>query len=220
MLITREDVGCIEFQVYNRGPQVLEENKQKLFQLGYSTRRTKDHHGKGLGLFFVNEIIKGYEGQLVVENIDNQADSYSIRIGFKNGEVETKIVNVEVIGQRPCIAEDEANETDTGNQSSVRWQYGDAIESVEISSNRMKETNRFSSDEGVYKKSESYLQPDTLSASGLIPPCWSLDIQAKRGGNKTHNVIFNLLDICGVRFSIKLPTAEARLEGIEPSWLE
>jgi hypothetical protein len=70
----------------------------------------------------------------------------------------------------------------------------------------------------VYKKSESYLQPQKLVSNQLIPPCWSLDIQAKRGGNKTHNVIFNILDITGVRFSIKLPTAQARVDGIEPSW--
>jgi hypothetical protein len=43
-------------------------------------------------------------------------------------------------------------------------------------------------------------------------------VQPKRGGNKTHNVIFNLLDISGVRFSIKLPTAQARLDGIEPDY--
>jgi len=215
LLVTTEGEGCLEFQVYNRGPQILEENKQKLFQLGYSTRRTKEHHGKGLGLFFVNEIIKGYEGQLLIENVDNQSDSYSIRIGFKNGKVETKLVNVKIIDHRPYIIDDSSN-----NESTVRWSYSDAIESIEISSNTMNETCRFSSDEGSYKKSESYLQPHTLSQHGLVPPCWALDVQAKRGGNKSHNVIFNVLDISGVRFRIKLPTAEARLEGIEPSWLE
>jgi signal transduction histidine kinase len=215
LLVAEEGEGCLEFQVYNRGPQILEENKQKLFQLGYSTRRTKEHHGKGLGLFFVNEIIKGYEGQLLIENVDNQSDSYSVRIGFKNGKVETKLVNVEIIDHRPYIIDDSSN-----NENTVRWSYPGAIESIEISSNTMNETCRFSSDEGSYKKSESYLQPLTLSPQGVVPPCWALDVQAKRGGNKSHNVIFNVLDISGVRFRIKLPTAEARLEGIEPSWLE
>lgn len=209
----------VDFQVYNRGPQVLEENRQKLFQLGYSTRKTKEHHGKGLGLFFINEIVKGYEGLLTLDNVNNQSDSYSIRIAFKGGAVETNIVNVEVIDQRAVIV---------GNQATtIRWQYTEAIESIEISSNAMQETTRFSSIENssadnekssVYKKSESYLQPQELVKNQLIPPCWSLDIQAKRGGNKTHNVIFNILDISGVRFSIKLPTAQARVDGIEPSW--
>lgn len=197
----------VDFQVYNRGPQVLEENRQKLFQLGYSTRRTKEHHGKGLGLFFVNEIVKGYEGLLTLDNVQNQSDSYSIRIAFKGGAVETNIVNVEVIDQRAVIVGDQA--------TTIRWQYSEAIESIEISSNAMPETARFSS---VDKKSVSYLQSQQLVNNQLIPPCWSLDIQAKRGGNKTHNVIFNILDIAGVRFSIKLPTAQARVDGIEPSW--
>jgi signal transduction histidine kinase len=220
IFITQEDVGCIEFQLYNRGPQVLEENKKKLFQLGYSTRRTKGHQGKGLGLFFVNEIVKGYEGQLLLENIDNKADSYSIRIALKNGRVETNIVNVEVLDQRPCITAGNDNEAEENHQSSVRWQYTEAIESIEISSNSMQDTYRFSSDGGVYEKSESYLQESEFTRIGIVPPCWRLDVQAKRGGNKTHNIIFNVLDISGVRFSIKLPTAESRLESIQPSWLE
>lgn len=224
----------VDFQVYNRGPLILEDNRQKLFQLGYSTRKTKEHHGKGLGLFFVNEIVKGYEGLLTLDNVQNQSDSYSIRIALKGGSVETNIVNVEVVDQRAVIIGDQG--------TSIRWQYSEAIESVEISSNSMQKTARFISMEndssegdsaesdrtedrsagsekiGVYKKSESYLQSQQLVNNQLTPPCWSLDIQPKRGGNKTHNVTFNILDITGVRFSIKLPTAQARVEGIEPSW--
>lgn len=224
----------VDFQVYNRGPLILEDNRQKLFQLGYSTRKTKEHHGKGLGLFFVNEIVKGYEGLLTLDNVQNQSDSYSIRIALKGGAVETNIVNVEVVDQRAVIIGDQG--------TSIRWQYSEAIESVEISSNSMQKTARFismenDSSEGdnteddsmedrsagsekisVYKKSESYLQSQQLVNNQLTPPCWSLDIQPKRGGNKTHNVTFNILDITGVRFSIKLPTAQARVEGIEPSW--
>ena len=209
----------IDFQVYNRGPQVLEEHKSKLFQLGYSTRRTREHHGKGLGLFFVNEIVKGYEGQLVLENINNQADSYSVRIGLKNGDVDTQIVNVIVKESRPCIDINETNEQEGGSkESSQRWQYSSAIESVEISSQRMNDTLRFSDEDG-YKKSESFVQNNNLN-NALLPPCWSIDIQPKRGGNKTHNVVFNLLDISGVRFSIKLPTAQARLDGVEPDYTD
>lgn len=204
----------IDFQVYNRGPQILDEHKSKLFQLGYSTRRTRDHHGKGLGLFFVNEIVKGYEGQLLLENINNKADSYSIRISLNNGDVDTQIVKVIVNESRPCIEIDGTDEKET----SQRWQYSSAIESIEISSQKMNETVRFNC-EGGYKKSESFVQENTLGGV-LLPPCWSLDVQPKRGGNKTHNVIFNPLDISGVRFSIKLPTAQARLEGIEPDYAD
>jgi signal transduction histidine kinase len=217
----------IDFQVYNRGPQILDEHQSKLFQLGYSTRRTREHHGKGLGLFFVNEIVKGYEGHLRLENVNNHIDNYSIRISLKNGDVDTQIVNVVVKESRPCIEaaciEVACIETDgidekqsTIKEGSQRWQYASAIESIEISSQKMNETVRFHNEDG-YKKSESFVQ-QTKSENALQPPCWSLDVQPKRGGNKTHNVIFNLLDISGVRFSIKLPTAQARLDGVEPDY--
>jgi signal transduction histidine kinase len=201
----------LEFQVYNRGPLILDEHKKKLFQLGYSTRRTREHHGKGLGLFFVNEIVKGYEGQLTLENINNQPDRYSIRISLKNGDVDTQIVNVVVEDSRPYI------ELDEEKDSSQRWQYNSPIESIEVSSQKMHQTVRFSSDEGSYKVSENLIHQNEEGPI-LLPPCWSINIQPKRRGNKTHNVTFNALDIAGVRFSIKLPTAQARIEGLEPDY--
>ena len=201
----------LEFQVYNRGPLILDEHKKKLFQLGYSTRRTREHHGKGLGLFFVNEIVKGYEGQLTLENINNQADRYSIRISLKNGDVDTQIVNVVVEDSRPYI------ELDEEKDSLQRWQYNSPIESIEVSSQKMHQTVRFSSEEGSYKVSENLIHQNEEGPI-LLPPCWSINIQPKRGGNKTHNVTFNALDIAGVRFSIKLPTAQARIEGLEPDY--
>ena len=210
------NASFIDFQVYNRGPQILDEHKAKLFQLGYSTRKTREHHGKGLGLFFVNEIVKGYEGHLLLENVNNHADNYSIRISLKNGDVDTQIVKVIVKDSRPYIEFDDGLSNE--KQSSQRWQYPAAIESIEISSQRMKETVRFSSDD-EYKKSESFVQQHKLGEA-LLPPCWSIDVQPKRGGNKTHNMIFNLLDISGVCFSIKLPTAQARLDGIEPDYTD
>ncbi|MFT6114322.1 MAG: signal transduction histidine kinase [Oleispira sp.] len=216
----KSNVGAsfIDFQVYNRGPQILDEHKAKLFQLGYSTRKTREHHGKGLGLFFVNEIVKGYEGHLLLENVNNHADNYSIRISLKNGDVDTQIVKVIVKDSRPYIELDDVLDDSNEKQSSQRWQYPSAIESIEISSQRMKETVRFSSDD-EYKKSVSFVQQHKFGEA-LLPPCWSIDVQPKRGGNKTHNVIFNLLDISGVRFSIKLPTAQARLDGIEPDYTD
>jgi hypothetical protein len=80
----------------------------------------------------------------------------------------------------------------------------------------MKETVRFSRDD-EYKKSESFVQQHTLGEA-LWPPGWSIDVQPKRGGNKTHDVVFTLLDIAGVRFNIKLSTAQARLDGVEPNY--
>jgi hypothetical protein len=228
-----EEASYTEFQVYNRGPHILDEHRSKLFQLGYSTRRTREHHGKGLGLFFVNEIVKGYEGQLVAENIVNVADDYSIRIQLKSGEVDTKLIKVSIIDGKPIIlsAENEiadessceaSQEANQEGKSLRKWQYSSPIESVEVSSNRMPNTSSFQCND--LNKTENYLQPDdnhtNYVAGQLLPARWSLTLQPKRGANKTHNVSFNLLDVTGVRFSIKLPTAKARLEGIEPDFTD
>jgi signal transduction histidine kinase len=217
-LNSNASASYIDFQVYNRGPQILDEHKAKLFQLGYSTRKTCEHHGKGLGLFFVNEIVKGYEGHLLLENVNNHADNYAIRISLKNGDVDTQIVKVIVQDSRPYIELDVLDELNDSNkkQNSQRWQYPSAIESIEISSQRMTETVRFSRGD-EYKKNESFVEPPKLGEA-LLPPCWSLDVQPKRGSNKTYNVVFNLLDIAGVRFNIKLPTAQACLNGVEPNY--
>ena len=72
------------------------------------------------------------------------------------------------------------------------------------------------------KEKKSYLDishKDSGKEKGAITvPNWSLELQPKYRTNKTYNVQFNILDIAGVCFSIKLPTAEARLEGIEPDF--
>ena len=218
-----EGSGYIDYQVYNRGPHIADDDKEKLFQLGFSTRRTKEHHGKGLGLFFVNEIVKGYEGQISVNNIHNREANYSIRIALANGDVETKVVMVKVEDQLAEIIDEGNENTIVGEKrNTIRWQYLSAIESVEISSNENPET-RIINGLADNKEKKSYLDishKDSGKQKGAITvPSWSLELQPKYRTNKTHNVQFNVLDITGVCFSIKLPTAEARLEGIEPDWL-
>ena len=217
-----EGSGYIDYQVYNRGPHIADEDKEKLFQLGFSTRRTKEHHGKGLGLFFVNEIVKGYEGQIGINNIHNREANYSIRIALANGDVETKVVMVKVEDQLAEIIDEGNEDTIIGEKkNTIRWQYSSAIESVEISSNENPET-RIINGLADNKEKKSYLDishKDSGKEKGAITvPNWSLELQPKYRTNKTYNVQFNILDIAGVCFSIKLPTAEARLEGIEPDF--
>ena len=46
--------GDVELKVYNRGPRIKEDEQDRIYQLGFSSRRVREHHGKGLGLCFVN----------------------------------------------------------------------------------------------------------------------------------------------------------------------
>ena len=57
------------FSIYNRGPHIEQEMLETIFQLGFSTRRNKEHHGKGLGLFFAKEIVRGYQGTISALNV-------------------------------------------------------------------------------------------------------------------------------------------------------
>ncbi len=193
--------GYVHYSIYNRGPHIDEADRDQIFQLGYSTRRVKEHHGKGLGLFFVNEIVKGYQGRIQIENIDNQDNTYSIRIAFKNGEVATKVVKTLLEDGRPLIHEDSGEES--GRH--LQWEFSDPVDSIEVSSTTRPKTCVFKDLDS--KQATSILDPH----DGLIPQ-WAIDVKPKRGA---HKVQFTALDVGGVQFHIKLPTADSRLSGEE-----
>ena len=155
-----------------------------------------------MGLFFVNEIVKGYEGNILVENMINKPDVYSIRIALKNGEVITKVVTTSIDTGRPMICESQHDQP----HKSLQWTFNSPINSVEVSSTACGTTDIFNQFND--KKITTILDPEHSHF-----PYWSIGIQPKRGGNKTHNVQFTPLDINGVRFSIRLPSAESRMEG-------
>ena len=194
----------VELQVYNRGPHIEEENTDKLFRPGYSTRRAKEHHGKGLGLFFVNEIVKGYEGHVAFLNLENHADDYVLRTELKNGDVDTRMITVGVDENTglPVIQKHDCEQED---DRSLRYSYASPVVSVEISSGNMKETHRFSPDEKNGRK--VFTDPENPGH-----PSWQLSVQPKHGRNKTHNVLFSPLDAKGVQWTIILPDAETRQE--------
>jgi len=191
----------IALSVYNRGPHVDQTSREQLFQLGYSTRRAKEHHGKGLGLFFVNQIITGYQGKISINNIVNQAQTYSIRFQFDNQSVVNKVIETQVDEPRP-----KAIETgDAQGSDSLLWQFDSPIESIEISSANNDQTHLFTD---IEQRNPS----EIIDPQFPLTPFWCLQIKPK-GTN--IQVIFKPLDINGVEFSIKLPSAESRLNGEE-----
>lgn len=196
--------GAVEYSIYNRGPLVSEDDREKLFQLGYSTRRVKENHGKGLGLYFVNEIVRAYEGVIEVKNISNETDVYSIRIGLKNGEVITKVIKTDIETGRPLVGESQTDEL----KKIIQWEFDSPIESVEISSSANSETQ-------VFDKFEHKKATTALDRSHPDFPFWTICIQPKRSGHKAHSVQFTPLDINGVIFNVKLPSAESHIDGDE-----
>ena len=195
-----EHQGNARLRIYNRGPHIRDEERQNLFQLGFSTRRARDHHGRGLGLYFVNEIVKGYEGHIAVHNIETPEAQYAVRIELENGEVMTELVDVAVEDGKPrCrVGDNEASGT-------WNWTFPSPLRSVEVTTTGNQTTQRL--EDFASKGKHSRFDPGTPERSQ-----WRISYQPRRNA---HQLVFEPLDISGVEFDIRLPTAQQRLDNSE-----
>jgi len=197
--------GQALFRVYNRGPHIAEEDLANLFQLGFSTRRAREHHGRGLGLYFVNEIVKGYEGRIRVHNIVTEGARYTVRIELDTDEVVTELVEVVVEqGQPYCVL--------PGGQvsESREWHFKVPVRSVEVTTNAGQAPSRELTHQlGDFsrKGKQSRFDPGHPER-----PHWQINYQPKRG---EHRLGFEPLNINGVEFEVRLPTAQQRLDNSE-----
>ena len=188
---------ALHFSVYNRGPHITEE-LDKIFDLGYSTRRSKQHQGKGLGLFFVNEIVKGYQGKIQATNVDNEELNYQLAIGTSDGEIQRTIIESSFVDNRMQVRL-------SGNKEwnkLLKIESSQSIAFVEITAEEPDcKLQRYDD------LSESELMEWTESNAELRPR-WKIEVsQSKR----KKVVSFSALDIRGVCFDIYLPTAESSL---------
>lgn len=194
----RDGQAC--FRVYNRGPHIREEDFPNLFQLGFSTRRTREHHGRGLGLYFVNEIVKGYEGRIDVRNIHTPETGYAVRVELENDEVITDLIDVEIRDGQPLCR------IAAGEPAGVReWTFKSPVRSVEVTTTGSQDTRRLR--EFAAKGKQTLFDPGHPER-----PRWQLEYQPRRNA---HRLGFQPLDVSGVEFEIRLPTARLRLDGSE-----
>lgn len=192
-----EHSGKVRLQVFNSGPGISEEDKAKIFQLGYSTRRVKEHHGKGLGLFFVGEIVKGYDGTVAIENIDNRPRQMTLRLEFENGEVHTDSFSIDVEDDLPVCR----RHGETGTEKTLSWSFEQRLRSVEVSSADAHQPNTKQLDSS--SRSLNWLDPQHPDN-----PSWVLDMTLAR---KNAGIQFTPLDVRGVQFTVELPLAASRL---------
>lgn len=199
-LTLTEDHGHASLKVYNRGPHIREEDRASLFQLGFSTRRIREHHGRGLGLYFVNEIVKGYEGRIILHNIYSPETQYAVRIELESEQVMTELIEVTISNGIPFCrsAEGKLNTTH-------EWVLASPLRSVEVTTTGKHNTQRLR--DFVGRGKQSYFDPGHPAR-----PHWQLNYESKRG---VHQVSFTPLDIRGVEFEIRLPTAQHRLDNSE-----
>ncbi len=197
LLTQRQDQ--IELEVYNRGPIIKDEDRNRIFQLGYSSRRVRDHHGKGLGLYFVNEICKGFEGTVDFENVENQESGLSLRIEQLNGEVETHFIAVVEDNGKPLC---QIAQSEVAAKRSLDWSFSSPISNIEVSS-------QASAEPQVINEIPGQDNFHCLDNSNALLPTWVLEINNRK---RSSRMVFKPLDVRGVRFRVKLPTALSRLE--------
>ncbi len=198
--------GRARVTVFNGGPPISEADQAKVFQLGYSTRRVKEHHGKGLGLFFVGEIVKGYEGRIQINNIQNTAGWLSIRVTLTDGRVFTQMVDILLEDELPrCRLK-----SDDLPDKQLDFEYEKAIASIEVTSAGQTEPHSLVL-EGRQDR-EVWLDPAQPGR-----PAWVLEIHNR---SRQGRMSFQPLDVRGVEFCVDVPLAETRLAGEDLDALE
>ena len=192
--------GEVEFRVYNRGPRIKESEKDKIFQLGFSSRRIREHHGKGLGLYFVNQIAKGFEGSVSFENIGNRDDEFTLSIKLGSGEMQTKRVSVvEQKGKPLCRDNGDAGDT-LGKK--CEWSFSSPLVSIEIRPRAARKPQLISDPERG--RVTSYFDKRDPQM-----PRWVLEVNNRK---RSSTLKFLPLNLRGVQLVTRFPTANTRLE--------
>ncbi len=205
-----DDGDRIRLSIYNRGPEIPAETKDKIFQLGYSTKRAREisgsnreNTGKGLGLYFVNEIAKGYESTVQVENIHNREDAYVIRIEFDNGKKLTEIIHTQLDENHlPRCRAPQENAGSERTLASMEYRFAEIITSIEITSQATQKT--WSVEPPGNGGTTLFLDPQNPDH-----PRWCLEVTPLKTRQK---LVFKPLDIGGVQFTLSIPSAKSRLD--------
>ncbi|MFT5657930.1 MAG: signal transduction histidine kinase [Gammaproteobacteria bacterium] len=194
-----QQAGQAELSVYNRGPHIVDADRAQIFQLGYSTRRVREQHGKGLGLYFVNEIIKGFEGSVEFNNIENQEDSISLRFELKNGEIQTHLLKTLLVGNKLQCTLTQSSDRPVNR---LDWSLTEPVASMEVTVQSIEQTQSI---QDIHSDNKI----DYLDSSDRQLPRWVLNAS---NHSKSAKIGFKTLDVRGVQFVVKLPTAASRLD--------
>jgi signal transduction histidine kinase len=191
--------GEVRLGVYNRGPHIDDDEKEKIYQLGFSSRRVREHHGKGLGLYFVHQIAHGFEGSIDFENIRNRADRISLSVKLSNGELlQHQIGIVDIDGKPMC----ELVESEAEVSKRHEWNYPAPIASIEVSSGDVDQPQLIA---GLASGAET----SHVDSSDPMRARWLLDVKNRK---RSARLVFMPLDVRGVEFVVRLPTANSRLD--------
>jgi signal transduction histidine kinase len=191
--------GEVELKIYNRGPRINEDEKDKIYQLGFSSRRVREHHGKGLGLYFVDQIVRGFEGSIAFENIDNRKDKLVLSIKLASGEVHRQQTDIVISNGKPMCCQDESSGELAKN---CEWSYPSPVLSIEVSRRASRKPQLISG----LARDESCSH---LDASDPLLPRWVLEVKNRKRSSK---LVLLPLDVRGVEFVARFESAKSRLD--------
>ncbi len=191
--------GQVELRIYNRGPGIDEAEKDRIYQLGFSSRRIREHHGKGLGLYFVDQIVRGFEGSICFENIDNHEDRLRLSIKLANSEIVTAQISITIVNSKPLCSIETMEMTP---DKRVEWSFPAAVSSVEIS-RRATRTPQLISELEIDENSHHFDDSD------LLMPRWVIEVKNRKRSSK---LVLQALNLRGVEFVARFPGAKSRLE--------
>ena len=192
LTVEDEEETAANISIYNRGKPIESDDMEHIFKLGYTTRRKSNVNGRGLGLYFVNQIVKGYQGAIDAVNIQNEACEYKLTIALASDEVLEFFLQTTDIDGRVLLssgAGDPLKEFKLENEIPIK------------SINLSKANETVLSDQQIEPRQSYQWQDEQYSWA----PGWCLSLSVFK---KKHLLIFKGLDIAGVRFDISLPLVD------------
>jgi hypothetical protein len=193
-----KDNGNVVFRIYNPGPVISEDVHDKIYQLGYSTKRSKGNQGKGLGLYFVKQLVNGYEGSIDFHNVLNREDTYVVRIECESGVVVNQIIETAVNEKGKPLCKGETGALEKG----LKFRLPERIRTLEVSRQAAEQAH-------VFSEFESSGKTRILDPGHPESPAWCVDVVERLSSTE---ISFKPLDVMGVIFSIHIPCAESRLD--------
>lgn len=195
MVTLQEQQHCLLLSIYNRGPHIEAENQAQLFQLGFSTRPSQGHHGKGLGLYFAQQIAQGFDGALEFSNVENHQDELYLRLELENGEAQHVHIQqqlVDGLAVLTCLAQGEEG------QNVITLPCHAPVKSMEFSTQNFPKV-----------QSLAVLTGQSQLIKGQQYAHWQLSIN-----QQGDELSLQALDVQGVLCTLRLPTYQGRQQGM------
>jgi signal transduction histidine kinase len=191
-----------KFTIYNRGPSIDEQAQKDIFRLGFSTRRSKEHHGKGLGLYFAKEIVSGYQGTIKANNLVDPLSKLVLVIRLKDNRQICYPIETQTLEHRIKVR----SSLEQNWAKDYKLTTETAITSIEVLT--LQEDS--AQPESVYLEflnlndKQKWLDP-----IDSVKKRWTIECKSIK---KQWQICFTPLATSGVEFEILLPTAESHLD--------